>query len=102
MFARTGLVTVALLAGAASAAPLSGRHDPAARTLAGNLAAEDGQRVTLRLIGQETTVANADILAREKPAVSMIPEGRLKNLTTAEVRDRIACLRTTPQVPPPN
>jgi putative heme-binding domain-containing protein len=72
------------------------------RTLAGNLATEDDQRVTLRLIGQETTVAKADILAREKSAVSMMPEGLLKNLATEEVRDLIAYLRTTRQVPSPN
>jgi putative heme-binding domain-containing protein len=69
------------------------------RTLAGNLAAEDDQRVTLRLIGQDTVVAKAEILSREKANTSMMPEGLLKTLASEEVRDLIAYLRTTQQVP---
>jgi putative heme-binding domain-containing protein len=69
------------------------------RTLAGNLAAEDDQRVTLRLIGQETVVAKADIVSREVSPVSMMPEGMLQNLTADEVRDLIVYLRTTAPVP---
>ena len=71
------------------------------RTLAGNVVAEDEQQVTLRLIGQDTVVAKSDILAREKSAISMMPEGLLKTLSQDEVRDLIAYLRTTQQVPLP-
>ena len=71
------------------------------RTLAGNIAAEDERQITLRLIGQETVVSKAEILSREKSEVSMMPEGLLKNLATDEVRDLIAYLRTTRQVPLP-
>jgi putative membrane-bound dehydrogenase-like protein len=71
------------------------------RTLSGNLAGEDGQQVTLRLIGQETTIAKSSILSREKSAVSMMPEGLLKQLSSDDVRDLIAYLRTTSQVPLP-
>jgi putative heme-binding domain-containing protein len=71
------------------------------RTLAGNLAAEDDQQVTLRMIGQDTTITKSEILAREKSAVSLMPEGLLKTLSNDEVRDLIAYLRTTKQVPPP-
>ncbi len=69
------------------------------RTLAGNLAAEDAQQLTLRLIGQDTVIAKSEILSREKSPVSMMPEGLLKTLSTDEVRDLIAYLRTTSQVP---
>jgi len=70
------------------------------RTLAGNLAAEDDQQVTLRMVGQDTTVAKSEIQSREKSAVSLMPEGLLKTLSNDEVRDLIAYLRTTKQVSP--
>lgn len=68
------------------------------RTLAGNVVGEDERQVTLRMVGQDTTVAKADIQAREKSNVSMMPEGLLKTLSNDEVRDLIAYLRTTRQV----
>ncbi len=71
------------------------------RTLAGNVAAEDDQQVTLRMVGQDTVVAKAEIQAREKSPVSLMPEGLLKTLSNDEVRDLIAYLRTTRQVPLP-
>jgi putative membrane-bound dehydrogenase-like protein len=71
------------------------------RTLAGNVAAEDDRQITLRLIGQDTTVAKADVLARETSPVSMMPEGLLQGLTDVETRDLIAYLRTSAQVPLP-
>ncbi len=71
------------------------------RTLAGNAAAEDAQQLTLRLIGQDTVIAKSEILSREKSPLSMMPEGLLKTLSTDEVRDLIAYLRTTSQVPLP-
>jgi putative membrane-bound dehydrogenase-like protein len=69
------------------------------RTLAGNLAAEDDQQVTLRMIGQDTVIAKSEILSREKSAVSLMPEGLLKTLSNDEVRDLIAYLRTTKPLP---
>ena len=71
------------------------------RTLAGNAATEDNQQLTLRLVGQDTVIAKADILSREKSPISMMPEGLLKSLSNDEVRDLIAYLRTTSQVPLP-
>jgi putative heme-binding domain-containing protein len=71
------------------------------RTLAGNVAAEDDQQVTLRLIGQDTVVAKSEIASRETSNVSMMPEGLLKTLSQEEVRDLIAYLRTSQQVPLP-
>ena len=63
------------------------------------LAAEDAQQLTLRIIGQDTVIAKSEILSREKSPVSMMPEGLLKSLATDEVRDLLAYLRTTQQVP---
>jgi hypothetical protein len=57
--------------------------------------------VTLRLIGEDSVVTKSEILSREKSAVSMMPEGLLKSLAQEEVRDLIAYLRTTQQVPLP-
>ncbi len=71
------------------------------RTLAGNLAAEDDRQVTLRMIGQDSVVAKAEIVSREVSPVSMMPDGLLQTLTSDETRDLIAYLRTTAQVPLP-
>jgi putative heme-binding domain-containing protein len=71
------------------------------RTLSGNIAAEDAQQLTLRMIGQDTLVAKSEILSREKSPISLMPEGLLRSLSTDEVRDLIAYLRTTTQVPLP-
>lgn len=69
------------------------------RTLSGMVAAEDDQQLTLRLAGQDIIVAKSEIQSREKSTVSMMPEGLLKTLKDDEVRDLIAYLRTTAQVP---
>jgi hypothetical protein len=71
------------------------------RTLTGNAAAEDAPQLTLRLVGQDTIIAKADILSREKSPISLMPEGLLKALSHDEVRDLLAYLRTTSQVPLP-
>jgi len=69
------------------------------RTLSGMVAAEDNQQLTLRLVGQDSVVTKSEILSREKSPISMMPEGLLKTLKDEEVRDLIAYLRTTAQVP---
>ena len=71
------------------------------RTLSGIVAGEDTQQLTLRLVGQDTVIAKAEIMSREKSPISMMPEGMLKAFTNDEVRDLIAYLRTTAQVPLP-
>jgi len=55
----------------------------------------------LRLVGQDSVVTKSQILSREKSPISMMPEGLLKTLREDEVRDLIAYLRTTAQVPLP-
>jgi putative heme-binding domain-containing protein len=68
------------------------------RTLAGNVAREDSVQLTLRLIGEEVVIPKSELLARETSPVSMMPEGLLKTLTSAEVHDLIAYLRTSAPV----
>ncbi len=69
------------------------------RVLAGNVVAEDEQKLTLRLVGQDTIIAKSAILSRETSPVSMMPEGLLKNLPSDDIRDLIAYLKTSKQVP---
>lgn len=71
------------------------------RVLAGNVVSEDDQKVTVRLVGQETVIAKSAILSREVSSISMMPEGLLKQLSTDEVRDLIAYLKTTKQIQVP-
>ena len=46
-------------------------------------------------------IAISEILSREKSPFSMMPEGLLPSLTTDDVHDLLADLRTTAQVPLP-
>lgn len=68
-------------------------HD--GRTYGGNLAREDDQLVTLRLIGQDIVIAKSDILSRQVSPMSMMPEGLLNALSDSQVRDLVAYLRTS-------
>ena len=68
-------------------------------TRAGRVLAEDDQKLTLRLVGQDAIIAKSAILSRETSPVSMMPEGLLKNLPSDDIRDLIAHLKTTKQVP---
>ncbi len=53
------------------------------------------------MVGQDTVIAKFGILSRERSPISMMPAGLLKALASDEVRDLIAYLRTTAQVPTP-
>lgn len=64
------------------------------RAYAGNIASEDDNQVTLRMIGQNMVIAKSDILSRQVLPVSMMPQGLLSALSDAEVRDLVAYLRT--------
>ena len=69
------------------------------RTYLGNVANENDQQVTLRVVGQDAVVINkASIQSREETPNSMMPEGLLQTLTNVEVIDLVAYLRTTEQV----
>jgi putative heme-binding domain-containing protein len=71
------------------------------RTLSGMVAAADNQPLTLRLVGQDSIVNQAEILSREKSLNSIMPGRLLKILKDDQVRGLIAYLRTTAQVPLP-
>ncbi|MDA0347557.1 MAG: PmoA family protein [Verrucomicrobia bacterium] len=65
------------------------------RTFAGNVTAEDDQRLTLAMVGQEVVLAKSEILSRQTSPVSMMPEGQLNAMSDSQVRDLIGYLRTT-------
>jgi len=65
------------------------------RSYAGNVASEDDNQVTLRMIGQNVVLSKADILSRETLPVSMMPEGLLSAMSEKQVRDLVGYLRTT-------
>jgi len=71
------------------------------RVISGIVVAENEQQLTLRLVGQDAVIAKSEIRTREISPISMMPEGQLKALSNEEVRDLIAYLRTTAQVPLP-
>ncbi len=64
------------------------------RSYAGNVASEDDNQITLRMIGQDVVISKADILSRETLPVSMMPEGLLSSMDDKQVRNLIAYLRT--------
>ena len=57
------------------------------RRVTGNVAAEDDRQLTLRLVGQDTTIAKSEIVSREKSPVSLMPERLLDDLSDQQVRD---------------
>ena len=71
------------------------RGDGGTLVLKGNVKLQ----LSLRLVGQDSVVTKSEILYGEKSPISMMPEGLLKTLKDDEVRDLIAYLRTTAQVP---
>jgi len=71
------------------------------RIVTGVVAGEDGNVLTLRQIAGETSVGKGEIKKRERPAVSMMPEGLLLVLEPGQVRDLIAYLQHPQQVPLP-
>ena len=71
------------------------------RVLAGNVIAEDDQKLTLRLVGQDTIIAKSAILSRETSPISMMPEGLIANLTEQQTRDLLYYLTRPGQVPLP-
>ncbi len=64
------------------------------RTLSGNIAEENGEVVTFRLVGQTERIDASEILEREVSDVSLMPPGLLDALHREDVRDLVAYLRT--------
>jgi putative heme-binding domain-containing protein len=69
------------------------------RTVSGLVKAEDDKTVTLQTPNEVVRVPKADIEERQRPPVSLMPEGQLAPMTDAEVRDLIAYLGGRDQVP---
>lgn len=64
------------------------------RNFAGNIASENNQQLTLKIVGQDPVVlAKSSIQSREVTPVSMMPPGLLETLSEKEVIDLIAYLR---------
>ncbi len=71
------------------------------RILSGNVAAKTQRTVTLKMVGQETTVERTEIAKQEEFPMSLMPEGLLLTLNEQQQRDLIAYLQTYAQVPLP-
>ena len=66
--------------------------------LTGTLSAEDDQKVTLNLVGQNQIVLKSDIASRDVSPYSMMPEGLLPTLQDEQVLDLVKYLQTTKEV----
>jgi len=65
------------------------------RTFSGNVIAENDRQVTLRVVGQDSTViSKSNIQSREATTTSMMPPGLFDSLTDREVIDLVGYLRT--------
>jgi putative heme-binding domain-containing protein len=71
------------------------------RVLLGLVKEENEKVLVLQLQNEEVRVAKADIEERERTSLSMMPEGLLKGLDEASVRDLLAYLAGDGQVPLP-
>jgi putative membrane-bound dehydrogenase-like protein len=71
------------------------------RTVNGIIKREDKRTVTLQTPNDVVTIAVEDIDERRKSPLSLMPDGVLPNLKDEEVRDLIAYLRSSAQVPLP-
>ncbi len=69
------------------------------RTLTGIVKSETDTLLTLRDPSRETVLRKSDIKTRRTSAVSLMPEGLLEALGTADTRDLIAYLASPAQVP---
>jgi len=70
------------------------------RVITGMLAERTAGRLTVQTATERVVLATEDVESVEESAVSMMPEGQLQQLTTAQVRDLIAYLAAKSQGPP--
>jgi len=68
------------------------------QVVSGIIVAEDAGKIVLNVFGQAVTVLKTDIAKRERPEVSMMPDGLLTTLKDAEVLDLIKYLQSSHQV----
>ena len=71
------------------------------RVLNGMIGARTERTLTVRTLGQETTVDRADVVKQEQLPVSLMPEGLLSALDDRQVSDLMAYLTGAAQVPWP-
>jgi putative heme-binding domain-containing protein len=71
------------------------------RVLTGVVAEEAAESLTLKTPTEDVLLAKSEIEARRQSAVSMMPEGLLEKLSEVEIRNLIAYLGSTNQVPLP-
>lgn len=68
------------------------------RVLNGIIHGQSDRTVTLKMIGQETTVERSEIASTQQLPVSLMPEGLLQAFSPEQVRDLIAYLMSDSQV----
>ncbi len=71
------------------------------RTLNGFIAARTGRTLTVRSMTESHTVERTDVAELQESAQSMMPDGLLETLTSAQRRDLVAYLMHLSQVPLP-
>ena len=71
------------------------------RTVSGLIKTENDSALTLHTINEDAVIDKSDIDIRKKSELSLMPEGQLKEMNRAEVRDLIAYLAGRRQVPLP-
>ena len=72
----------------------------AGRTLSGFIRSKNDNALTLQSINEQVVVPLADIKSRTPAEVSIMPEGLLNTMTTAQIRDLFAYLSSPGQVEP--
>ncbi|MCB1512418.1 MAG: hypothetical protein KDJ36_16075, partial [Hyphomicrobiaceae bacterium] len=72
------------------------------RTLTGFVVGESDNAISLQSFNEKIALPAAEIRSRQTSPVSMMPEGLLLTLQPDEIRDLIAYLSHSSQVPLPN
>ncbi len=71
------------------------------RTISGLIKEENDSALTLQTVNEAVVIDKSDIDIRKKSELSLMPEGQLKEMSAAEIRDLIAYLGSRRQVPLP-
>jgi len=71
------------------------------RVLSGIIVEESQSAITLQTVRESVVVSKADIDEMAPSSVSMMPDGQLEKLTTEQLRDLVAYLKSRQQVPLP-
>jgi putative heme-binding domain-containing protein len=71
------------------------------RILNGIIHGQTDRTITVSMVGQETTIDRGDIVKQEQLPISMMPEGLVTALSDEQLRNLIAYLMSSGQVPLP-